>query len=311
MKTSALVVITAFAAAAALADYEYEGEWSNNFRNISTLDVSPYNGYVYVADVSTDTIQYFTAAGSFLGSWGGPGFNGNGKFCSINGLECKEDGTVYVANGCEALDHWAGIQYFTPTGSFLGQWSDGMTDIVFQIGFAPQGAVYVSYFNTMPAIRYYTPTGSILGSWQPAFWSPTGVAVSPAGTVYVGDYLHNSVSYYTLTGSLLGWWGSAGTGEGQFQSPLGIDLRNDGAVFVADSENDRIQYFTAAGSFLGKFGGSGSGPGQFNYPRDVALSADGERVYVIDNYNDRVEYFRRVETTVIPASLGKVKALFK
>jgi tripartite motif-containing protein 71 len=305
-KTITIAVVGTMCAAAAFADYEYEGEWSHDFGTVLSLDVSPYNGHVYVAEYQNSKIQYFTPTGSYIGGWGKVGFNGNGEFCRIGGLECHPSGAVYVTNVCQGPFHWHGVQYFTAAGSFLGQWSDGYA---YHVAFGPGGAVYVTYLDHR--IGFYTPTGSVLGSWQTAFPDPRGIEISSTDIVYVADCYENCITRYTLSGTLLNRWGKRGTGDGQFLLPLGVAVRNDGAVFVADTDNNRVQYFTPAGSFLGKFGGSGSGPGQFNSPRDVALSADGERVYVADANNDRVQYFRRVETTIIPGSLGKVKALFR
>jgi len=92
---------------------------------------------------------------------------------------------------------------------------------------------------------------------------------------------------------------------------LDLDVAPNTDVFVADTDNDRIQYFTAAGSFLGMWGDEGSGPGEFIAPHSVAASPSGARIYVADRYNHRIQYFNRDEPTVAPASVGKVKALFR
>jgi DNA-binding beta-propeller fold protein YncE len=41
------------------------------------------------------------------------------------------------------------------------------------------------------------------------------------------------------------------------------------------------------------------------------VSPTGTTVYVADAGNNRIQYFKRVEPGVAPASLGKVKALFR
>jgi DNA-binding beta-propeller fold protein YncE len=43
----------------------------------------------------------------------------------------------------------------------------------------------------------------------------------------------------------------------------------------------------------------------------VAVTEDGGRVYVTDAFNHRVQYFRVANPAVAPASLGRVKALFR
>jgi len=75
--------------------------------------------------------------------------------------------------------------------------------------------------------------------------------------------------------------------------------------------NQRIQYFTAAGSFLGSLGRLGSGKGEFTNPQDLGFSRAGNRLYVADTDNNRIQYFRWSDPAVAPTSLGRVKALFR
>jgi DNA-binding beta-propeller fold protein YncE len=143
------------------------------------------------------------------------------------------------------------------------------------------------------------------------FYYPQSLAFAPNGNVYVADTDNHRVQYFTATGGYRGKWGSNGTGNGEFRSPTGIAVTGDGTVYVADYFNNRTQYFTLTGSFLGKFGTEGTANGQFKYPREIDFSPDGKRLYVMDENNDRVQYFKWVNVAVSPASLGKVKALFR
>nr|NIT35784.1 hypothetical protein [candidate division Zixibacteria bacterium] len=98
---------------------------------------------------------------------------------------------------------------------------------------------------------------------------------------------------------------------GQFTYLCGVAVTANGAyVYVADSWNHRVQYFTSVGYFLGKWGRRGFGNGQFTYLCGVAVTGNGAYVYVADTENYRIQYFKDV-TAVAPASLGRVKALFK
>ena len=47
------------------------------------------------------------------------------------------------------------------------------------------------------------------------------------------------------------------------------------------------------------------------YPTDVALNPAGDRLYVVDTLNHRIQYFKWINPAVAPASLGRVKALFR
>ncbi len=117
-----------------------------------------------------------------------------------------------------------------------------------------------------------------------------------------------TVYLFNHEGSFEGKWGKKGSGDGEFAGPPA--LATGKYLFAADSGNERVQYFSYQGSFLGKWGKLGTGPGEFKNPGDIAVSPDGERVYVADYGNNRIQYF--IENVAItPASLGRVKALFK
>lgn len=85
--------------------------------------------------------------------------------------------------------------------------------------------------------------------------------------------------------------------------PSGFCADEEGNLLIVDSGQDVVVKFLKASfwspdtliSPTGAFGGSGSGDGQFNNPTDcmVYSSGNNQRIYVVDNGNNRVQTFNR------------------
>ena len=73
------------------------------------------------------------------------------------------------------------------------------------------------------------------------------------------------------------------------KEPRGAAVDDKGRLFVADFGNSRLAIFDASGGSLGGWGGRGNGPHGFNQLCGVAIR--GDRVYVADTWNGRVEAF--------------------
>lgn len=216
---------------------------------------------------------------NYAGMWGKLG-TGPGEFVGPFRLATASDGSVYVTDG------WTDrVQYFTSSGSYLGQWS-----VPYAIGVdvSPRDIVYVTSAVQAGTVHYYTLTGSLLGSWD-GLVVPYDVAVAPNGDVYVVELWGHCVSYFTSTGSFLGKWGKEGNGPGEFYNPPAIAVASNGTVYVIDGF-DRVQYFTPSGSFLGMWGKSGEKPGELDEPRGIDV-ADAGHVFVANTYNQCVDYF--------------------
>lgn len=298
MKNVAFISVIALALAAGCVwgAWTYEGEWSQYIYEPLGFVVAP-SGDVYVGRGYEGVVLRYNATGSFVGSW-------ETWYSSVRPRGAAPNGNVYVrTSGMGDI-----IAYYTPTGSEIGSWD--VPRIGEDVAVAPNGNVYVNYPEYSGLVIYYTATGSFLGSWQGPRPDPWYVDVAPNANVYIGG--QTNVSYCTAEGSFLGSWGSRGSGPGQFQWLSGLAVAPDGTVFTCErGANDRVQYFTPAGSYLGGWGSSGQGPGQFEYAVDIDVSPTGDRVYVLDIDAARVQFFKRSESNVVPASLGRVKALFR
>ena len=296
-------VVVALAAGAAGAAYEYGGQWK--LRNIypQGIDLNAANGYIYFIGYPlphNPEAYIFTPAGSFVSSW-------DTRQCMPSGLACAPNGDVYVSNACEGDPDY--IRYFTSTGSKRGEWVNPYWKELYAVAVAGDGTVFITETNGN-MLWHCAAAGKYLNSWGDLL-RPKGVAVAPNGNVYVADTNNHMIKYYTAGGVILGSWGGFGVEDGYFREPYGVAVAGDGTVFVADQVNNRVQYFSATGLYLGQFGEAGAGPGQLDGPWDLTVTPTASRVYVSDTYNNRIQYFDATYVNVQPASLGKIKALFR
>ncbi len=119
---------------------------------------------------------------------------------------------------------------------------------------------------------------------------PTWMAVDAGGTLYVTDGLNFRVQRFDPDGRCLGVFGQQGDGSGELARPKGIGVDAAGHVYLVDALFDAVQLFDGDGRYLMVFGGRGHDPGQFWLPSGLAV--DGDRIYVVDTYNQRVQIFR-------------------
>ena len=105
-----------------------------------------------------------------------------------------------------------------------------------------------------------------------------------------------TIRKYTLSGQLVTEWGgySATLVDGKFNNIGGIAYDPAwGQIYAVDVQNHRVQWFDDDGTFRGKLGSQGSDDGLFFFPRDLAFGDGGERLFVLDGANSRVQYFNR------------------
>lgn len=111
-----------------------------------------------------------------------------------------------------------------------------------------------------------------------------------AGRLYVNDTMNFRLQVYDPEGNFVSSFGRHGDGTGDFSQPKGVGADQDGHVYVADAMFDAVQIFDADGNFLLAFGKTGAGAGDFWLPGGLFVA--GDRIYVADTYNRRVQVFR-------------------
>jgi len=144
------------------------------------------------------------------------------------------------------------------------------------LGFSPQG---------QPVLQFGSRGGA-----AGEFNYPTWLAVDADGNLYVSDALNFRVQIFDPDGKLLGLFGNQGDGSGDLARPKGIGVDRNGTIYLVDALFDAVQMFDRAGRYLMVFGARGSEPGHFSLPAGLAI--DGDRIYVADSFNQRVQIFR-------------------
>ncbi|MGH7739881.1 MAG: NHL repeat-containing protein [bacterium] len=187
---------------------------------------------------------------------GGQVGNGRGQFNYPRGIAVGTQGNIYIA---DSRNHR--IQKLNgKTGKFMlefGGFADVMGD--------PKKLVTDS-------------TGKLN--------EPNGVAVGPAGLIYVVDTWNQRIQVFTKSGKFK----RAFTAPGGFYGPRELTVDANGNVYVADTGKHRIVKFNPKGVKIGAWGQKGDKPGEFNEPIGLAFGPAGN-LYVADRLNFRIQVF--------------------
>ncbi|MBA3413937.1 MAG: hypothetical protein H0U10_01760, partial [Chloroflexia bacterium] len=180
------------------------------------------DGTVYVVDSGNARVQRFAAdeAGSFLGTWGGPGSElelaqatgGLGP----TGIAVGGDGLVWVAD----------------------TWNHRV------VALDTEGQVAVQIGGGEAADLGDDPAA--VGGEPGRFFGPRSVALA-GDEVFVSDTGNERVQVFGLDGSFRRAFGGYGSEPDRLIEPVGLAVGPDGNLAVADSGNARVSVFTPAG----------------------------------------------------------------
>ena len=137
-------------------------------------------------------------------------------------------------------------------------------------------------------------TAALMLSTRAALWPTDAVGRTPRASLPLASAWPTPLPE---TYSLVDTWDTAiPTGPYLFH-PAGIAVDRNGVVVVAETGNHRLTRASSRGAGPGlqpgqpaqHLGRRGRGPGEFEAPQDVAVSGGGERIYVADTGNRRVQ----------------------
>jgi hypothetical protein len=223
------------------------------------------NGNIYVhhtvnaTSESSDSMVVFDSKGKFVKSWG-KDFKGG-----AHGLLIRREGAQEFLYLCD-----------TKRGLVVKTTLNG--EEVLTIGYPVDSPGYEP-----------NPDGS------KKKYSPTNLAVTPDGKIYVADgYGSSYVNVYTPEGKYIKTFGGKGASEGQLDCPHGIVLDTRGGhpiLMVADRTNHRIQTFELEGRHLAFIPGTNL-PCTFAFDRngDTVVPDLGARVTLMDKDNRVIQH---------------------
>jgi len=275
-------------------------------------------GNLYIADAASNRIQEIAAAGHT--QWG----------------IAMTAGSVYTVAGAARGGAGADGDGGSATSAHL---NDPLA-----VAVDPAGNLFIADANNNRIQKVAAATGTITtvagsatgtagstGDGGPAtaalLQTPTGIAVDPAGNLFIADQVNNRVqevpaatgggmtagNIYTIAGSAAGTPGSSGDGgpatSALLQNPTGLTLDGAGDLYIADSANNRIQevfavggatwgqhmttgdIYTIAGTATGSGHTGDGGPAAkalLNFPATIAADASGN-LFIADDFNNRVQ----------------------
>ena len=258
-----LVLSVGRQASAQVVDYTEAPDWPNpattaagtpaawNFGQVSAVATSA-DGYVLVLHRGAQPIMLFDGGGRFVGAWG-DGLFSNGKIVIIAPAdrEAGQSGytAVYGAAGCHAcgahsvrvdpdgniwvVDAPGHVVYkMNPQGRVLMELGSkgvaGMSRNTFNlptdVGFAPNGDVYVSDGYGNARVVKYTADGQYLLEWGSRgtgpgeFGLPHNLVVDDEGRVYVTDRDNQRVQVFSAAGEFLSEWADIGANSALFMT---------------------------------------------------------------------------------------------
>ena len=237
-------------------------------------------GLLYIADNGNHRIRRVGLDGIIqtIAGTGDPGYSGDGgpatqaQLSSPQGIAVDANGNVYFSDAA------------THTVRLIG--TDGVITTLAGTGapgFSGDGG----------------PAAKAL------FNEPRGIALDPAGALYIADSMNHRLRRISKDGAVTTL---AGTGEAGFSGddgpaakaacnePSGVTIAPNGSIYLADLANARVRrispdgrIFTVAGNGLSKFSGDGglSTAAVLDSPQGIGASANGA-ILIADSVNNRI-----------------------
>jgi sugar lactone lactonase YvrE len=207
-------------------------------------------GSLYVADSGNNLIRVISSTG-FVSTLAGGAATVCAAATDTQGDGCSASQTTFATPSGLAFDDTGKYLIVADTGNNI------VRKIYLSTTFSVASNIATGIIiNPVTLVAGNGQAGSSVDSNSVATLSqlnaPTGVAVDPAGNVYIADTANHAVRMVTSNGvlsTIVGITGAAGTGTlggaataTQLSSPSALALTPLGTLFIADSGNNRILF---------------------------------------------------------------------
>jgi tripartite motif-containing protein 71 len=243
-------------------------------------------GNVWVLDSQTrvaNQLQEFNEKGEWLRSTGSAGY---GKLKTPWGAAVDASGNVWVADTGNNR-----VVEFNEKGEFVETFGTGVNKTKVEAGGteAEKNLCTAASGNVCQAAT----AGSLSGQLK----SPSGIALTSGGNIWVADTGNSRIEKFGPTGNLTNNISGLGTEPGKLKEPTGISVAPDGSIWVADSGNNRIEQWNSSLTFIRALGSKGTGAGEFQSPSGIEADSTGA-IWVSDFGNGRVQEFDEFGTYI-------------
>ncbi len=201
------------------------------------------SGHLWVTDMGAHRVLKFNRQGKLLLELGtGKPGDGDHQFNKPTDVAFGPNGVFYVADGYGN----SRVLKFSPNGSLIGKWGTrgkgrGEFHLPHSILVDGTGRVLVGDRENN-RIQVFDADGKLLDIWSG--FAPYGMAMSPAGELYVADGRANQVLRLNAEGNVIQRIGKEGTSPGEFKMPHMLAFDAQGNLYVAEVDGRRLQKFS-------------------------------------------------------------------
>ncbi len=258
------------------------------------------NGRVYVLDSDNNRVQYFSAAGEYLGMWDAAE---RGGLNQPWGIAAGPDNSIYVA------DTWNHrMLKFDADGQFLAEWYANDPSDPTKTFYGPRsvavdgnGRVFVSDTGNK-RIMVYSDSGEFIGKFgtsgmgEGELDEPVGIAIFEDKWLAVADTWNQRVQIFDISGSNPSAFRVTKTFEVQAWYSQSLDNKpyvaftKEGNVLISDPESYLIWEFTMAGELVRSWNGGGGNIDSVSMPTGIMVDGNGA-VWVVDTSAAKVNKF--------------------